>query len=67
MVPMYEGDTLVVSEETEVNARRILKEKGYVCQVAVVPMAKDLQGREIHSTQIVLEEMRKKKEMEGDE
>ena len=56
MVPMYEGDTLVVSEETEVNARRILKEKGYVCQVAVVPMAKDLQGREIHSTDIIKQE-----------
>lgn len=62
MMRMYKGDTLVVSEETEANARQVLKAKKYRCKVVVVPMVKDQQGREIHSTQIVLEEIKKKME-----
>ena len=57
MMRMYKGDTLVVSEETEANARQVLKAKGYRCKVAVVPMVRDQQGREIHSTDIIMEEL----------
>ena len=56
MMRMYKGDTLVVSEETEANARQVLKAKGYRCKVVVVPMVKDEQGREIHSTDIIKQE-----------
>ena len=56
MMRMYKGDTLVVSEETEANARQVLKAKGYRCKVVVVPMVKDEQGREIHSTDIINQE-----------
>lgn len=56
MTPMSEEDTLVVSEETEANARQVLKAKGYRCKVAVVSMVKDQQGREIHSTYIIKQE-----------
>lgn len=56
MMRMYKGDTLVVSEETEENARQVLKAKGYRCKVAVVSMVRDQQGREIHSTDIIRQE-----------
>jgi phosphopantetheine adenylyltransferase len=56
MMRMYHRDTLVVSEETEANARQVLKERGYHCKIAVVPMVRDQQGREIHSTDIIKQE-----------
>ena len=54
---MGSADTLVVSKETEERARRLLAEKGYVCNVRTVPMVCGKDGEEIHSTRI-LEEQR---------
>lgn len=50
---MDERDTLVVSEETEERARKLLTEKGYICKVRTVPMVKDKNGEEMHSTKIL--------------
>ena len=57
MPEMGSADMLVVSKETEERARRLLAEKGYVCNVRTVPMVCGKDGEEIHSTRI-LEEQR---------
>ena len=56
MPVMTEGDVLVVSEETEERARRILADNLYICTVKVVPMVRDKNGEEIHSTKILEQE-----------
>ena len=55
MPEMKDDDVLVVSEETAVDAFRILVDKGYGCAVHVVDMVKDSNGEEIHSTKILEE------------
>ena len=56
MPVMTEGDVLVVSEETEGRARKILADNLYICTVKVIPMVRDKNGEEIHSTKILEEE-----------
>lgn len=53
---MSEEDTLVVSEEKKNRARIVLANKGYICKIRTVPMVKDRNGEEIHSTRILGEE-----------
>lgn len=50
---MSEEDTLVVSEEKKNRARIVLANKGYICKIRTVPMVKDKNGEEIHSTKIL--------------
>ena len=50
---MGEEDTLVVSEEKKNRARIILANKEYICKIKTVPMVKDRNGEEIHSTKIL--------------
>ena len=50
---MSEEDTLVVSEEKKNRARIVLANKGYICKIRTVPMVKDRNGKEIHSTKIL--------------
>ena len=56
MPVMTEGDVLVVSEESEEHARKILADNLYICTVKVVPMVRDKNGEEIHSTKILEQE-----------
>ena len=57
-------DVLVVSKETEASARKALEYHDTECRLIVIPMQTDENGKEIHSTQIVLEEMKKRGEDE---
>lgn len=64
LLDVMADDVLVVSKETEESARKALKYHDAECRLIVIPMQTDENGKEIHSTQIVLEEMKRK---EGNE